>query len=184
MFPLVADLRGRSALVVGAGRVGVHKAAQLIDAGASVTVVTDQVLAPLPDGLAHLVLRPYREGDLEGRFLCVAATGRADVNDAIVDEANRRNMLLNVVDDLGRSNFFFTAVHRDGDVVVSVSTGGASPALAQWIRHTVVRSLPTNLAAVARRLRAERAALHDEGQSTEGRDWMTRVRELVNATDD
>jgi siroheme synthase (precorrin-2 oxidase/ferrochelatase) len=70
-------------------------------------------------------------------------------------------------------------VHRDGDVVVSVSTEGSSPALAQWVRNVVATALPKNLAAVARRLRAERDALHASGQSTENLAWMQRVEELV-----
>jgi siroheme synthase-like protein len=180
MFPLVVDLTDRPVVVIGAGKVGVHKAAQLLEAGALVTVITDVVLAPVPDGVAALHLRSYRYGDLEGALLVVAATGDPDVNDRIVAEANERNILLNVVDDLSRSNFYFTAVHRDGDVIVSVSTGGSSPALAQWVRNTVAKALPRNLASVARALRAERSALHDAGESTENREWMQRVNQLVD----
>lgn len=179
MFPLVVDLRGRKVVVIGAGRVGAHKARQLLESGALVTVISDVVLAPLPPGIEELKLRPYEHGDLVDALLVVAATGDGAVNDEIVKEANERNLLLNVVDDLGRSNFYFTAVHRDGDVVVSVSTGGSSPALAQWVRDTAAKALPRNLASVARRLRAERSAMHEAGQSTENREWMHRVEELT-----
>jgi siroheme synthase (precorrin-2 oxidase/ferrochelatase) len=75
-------------------------------------------------------------------------------------------------------------VHRDGDVVVSVSTGGASPALAQWVRAVAARSLPNNLARAARQLRDERRALHDKGESTEGLPWMDRVNELIGDDSD
>jgi siroheme synthase (precorrin-2 oxidase/ferrochelatase) len=70
-------------------------------------------------------------------------------------------------------------VHRDGDVVVSVSTEGASPALAQEIRSMIVQRLPSNLGEVASQLRTERTALHLEGSSTEGLDWKPRIRELL-----
>lgn len=183
MFPLVVDLRGRRVVVIGAGHVGAHKAAQLLRAGARVTIITDVVIAPLPDGVATVVLRPYQHGDLSGAFLAVAATGSGEVNDLIVAEAAERNILLNVVDDGRRSNFFFTAVHRDGDVLVSVSTEGASPALAQWVRNTIASVLPKNLASVARRLREERVSLHAAGQSTENRPWMARVQELLGEGD-
>ena len=142
MFPLIVDLTNRRVVVIGAGRVGVHKAAQLLDSGALVTMISSEVLAPVPAGVAELRVRPYEQGDLAEALLVVAATGDAAVNDLIVKEANERNILVNVVDDLGRSDFYFTAVHRDGDVVVSVSTGGASPALAQWVRDAVARALP------------------------------------------
>lgn len=178
MFPLVAALEGRRVVVVGAGRVGARKATQLRAAGARVTVVASEVLAPLPEGV-DLVARPYRAGDLAGAALCVSATGDAAVDDLIVAEARDRRVWLNVVDDPVRSTFFFTAVHRAGDVVVSVSTEGAAPALAQWVRDLVARVLPANLGDVARHLRAERRDLHVAGESTEGRDWRARVVALV-----
>ncbi len=180
MFPLVVDLTNRRVVVIGAGEVGVGKAAQLVETGARVTVISDEALAPIPDGVETVLLRRYQHGDLAGAFVVVVATGRAEVNDRIVEEANERNLLVNVVDDPGRSNFFFTAVHRDGDVVVSVSTGGASPALAQWVRNAVARTLPRNLATVARQLREERSAIHALGESTEGRAWSARVQELID----
>lgn len=179
MFPLVVDLTGRRVVVIGAGRVGAHKAAQLLASGARVTVISERVIAAVPDGVEALHVRRYEAGDLDGALLVVAATGDASVNDEIVREAGERNVLLNVVDDLARSNFYFTAVHRDGDVLVSVSTGGASPALAQWVRNAVANALPTNLASVARTLRGERAAIHATGASTENRAWMARVEQLT-----
>jgi precorrin-2 dehydrogenase/sirohydrochlorin ferrochelatase len=179
MFPLVVDLRSRRVLVIGAGRVGAHKVSQLLAAGARVTVFTEEVRAPVASGIESLVLRAYQPGDLEGAFLVVSATGDGAVNDLVVQEARELNILLNVVDDAGRSNFFFTAVHRDGDVVVSVSTEGSSPALAQWVRNAVALALPKNLAAVARQLRKERDALHSSGKSTENLEWMSRVQELI-----
>jgi precorrin-2 dehydrogenase/sirohydrochlorin ferrochelatase len=184
MFPLVADLRGRRVVVIGAGRVGADKAAALLECGARVTMISDRVLAPLPEGLDQVLVRPYQPGDLAGALLVVAATANPTVNDAIVDEANERDVLVNVVDDLARSNFHFTANYRDGDVLVSVSTAGASPALAQWVRNRVAGALPKNLAHVARQLRRERAQLHDAGESTERQPWAARVNELVGESGD
>ncbi len=180
MFPLVVDLTNRRVVVIGAGRVGVHKALQLLECGARVTMIGEEVLAPVPDGVENLLVRRFEPGDLAGALLVVAATGDGQVNDAIVEEANQRNILLNVVDDVARSNFYFTAVHRDGDVIVSVSTGGSSPALAQWVRNAIAKALPKNLARVARQLRAERDAIHAGGESTEDREWMARVIELTS----
>jgi precorrin-2 dehydrogenase/sirohydrochlorin ferrochelatase len=173
------DLVGRRVVVVGAGRVSKQKVALLLAAGAKVTIITEAVVVPVAEDIEELILRPYQYGDLAGAFLAVSATGSSEVNDLVVVEARERNTLLNVVDDAARSNFFFTAVHRDGDVVVSVSTEGSSPALAQWVRNFVATSLPKNLADVARRLRAERDDVHARGESTENRAWMQRVEELV-----
>jgi precorrin-2 dehydrogenase len=179
MLPVALELGGRRVVVVGAGRAGLGKAAQLLEAGAEVTLVAPRVDGVVPDGVT-LVPREYRRGDLDGTVLAVSATGLDEVNDAIVDEARARGVLLNVVDDPVRSGFFFTAVHRAGDVVVSVSTSGAAPALAQWLRDHLARQLPANVAWVAARLRDERRALHESGASTEGLDWRARVATLIS----
>ena len=180
MLPLALKLTGKDVLVIGAGRVGTGKAGLLVDAGARVTIITRDVLAELPRGLTSLEEREYRDGDLRGYALVVSATGDAATNDRVVDEARRESIWLNVVDDPQRSDFYFTAVHRAGDVTVSVSTEGASPALAQELRSMIARSLPDNLADVAQTLRRERDDLHDRGTSTEGIDWRPRIRELLD----
>lgn len=175
MLPVVIDLAGRPVTVVGAGTVGARKVAQLLEVGAVVTVIAETVRRPLPSGVALLRRRRYQSGDLAGAFLVVAATGDHDVDDAIVAEAAARGQLLNVVDDATRSSFYFTALHRDGDVVVSVSTSGSSPALASWIRDRIAASLPSGLGVVAQRLSTARAAYHAAGVSTESlawRDWI------------
>jgi siroheme synthase-like protein len=180
VLPLAFKLTGKPVLVIGAGRIGTGKAQLLVEAGARVTLLTTEILAALPEGLHAVELRSYAPGDLLGFVLVIAATGNPEVNDLIVDEAHSLGVWLNVVDDPTRSDFFFTAVHRDGDVVVSVSTEGASPALAQEIRSMIVERLPSRLGDVATQLRAERAALHHDGASTEGVDWKPRIRELLS----
>ncbi len=180
MLPLALRLTGKDVLVIGAGRIGAGKAGLLVDAGARVTIITRDVLAELPRGLAALEEREYRDGDLRGYALVVSATGDAATNDRVVEEARRENIWLNVVDDPQRSDFYFTAVHRDGDVVVSVSTEGASPALAQEVRSMIAERLPDNLGQVAQALRRERDDFHERGASTEGIDWRPRIRELLS----
>ena len=183
MLPLALKLTGKDVLVIGAGRIGTGKAQLLVDAGARVSMIASEVLAQLPSGLANFEQREYLDGDVRGYALVVSATGDPAANDRIVNEARRENVWLNVVDDPERSDFYFTAVHRAGEVVVSVSTEGASPALAQEVRSMIAAYLPQNLADVAHQLRTERAAHHANGTSTEGVDWRPRIRELLERTE-
>lgn len=183
MLPLAFDLRGRDVLVIGLGRIGAHKARQLLEAGARVHVITDVALVDVPEGLASYQCRPYQPGDLAGHWFVVSATANAPVNDQIVAEAKERRVFYNVVDDLERCAFYFMALHRDGEVIVAVSSSGASPSLAQWVRERVARALPRGLATVAAQLRADRTAMHAAGESTE-RDWSERVHELTGHLDD
>ena len=183
MLPLAIKLTDKDVLVIGAGRVGAGKAGLLVETGARVTMIAREIGADLPRDLASFEQREYRDGDLRGYTLVVSATGDATVNDRIVEEARREHVWLNVVDDPARSDFYFTAVHRDGDVVVSVSTEGASPALAQELRSMIAERLPDNLGDVAQQLRRERDELHADGSSTEGLDWRPRIRELLGGTE-
>ncbi len=178
MLPLAVDVARRDVLVVGMGRVGAHKARLLLEAGARVHVISEALRAPVPAGVASLRRRSYQPGDAAGHFLVVSATADDAVNDQIVADAALERTLVNVVDDPARCNFYFTSVHRDGDVIVSVSTSGASPSLAQWIRRRVQEVLPVGLGHVANALREERATMHARGESTE-LDWSARVAALV-----
>ncbi len=179
MLPLAFKLDGLDVLVVGAGVIGARKAVQLVEAGARVSVIAEEVRVIMPDGVASVEERRYRPGDLAGYFLVVSATGDPETNDLIVAEATRARIWLNVVDDPERSSFYFMALHRQGDVTVAVSTSGAAPALAQAVRSHVAERLPANLDDVARTLREERQALHEQGATTENLDWPARIRELL-----
>lgn len=180
MLPVSLKLDGLRVLVLGAGAVGAAKAARLLEAGARVTVLSDDVRVDLPTGVERVIRRPYQAGDLAGYALVVSAVGSATVNVEVVAEARERGQWINVVDDLERSSFYFSALVRRGAVSVAVSTEGASPALAQELRDRVETMMPSHVARVAEVLRAERDAIHAAGASTEGRSWRERVCQLLD----
>ncbi len=179
MLPLAFEMKDLPVLVLGAGNVGARKVSQLLDAGARVDVISENVNAELPPGVSSLKVRRYATGDLDNYWLVVSAIGDPLINELVVQEAFRLRVWLNVVDDPVRSTFYFTALHRQGDVVVAVSTQGASPALAQELRDIVAAALPKNVAQVAEQLRGARHLIHSTGESTEGIDWQRRVRSLL-----
>lgn len=128
------DLNGRDCLVVGGGTVGHEKVSGLLKSGARVTVVAPEIsdeVAALPVELLH---REYRTSDLDGRRLVIAATSVEEVNRRVFADAEERNLFCNVADVPELCSFILPAVHRQGPIVVAVSTGGASPALAQVLR--------------------------------------------------
>ncbi len=150
------DLTGRAVLVVGGGRVALEKALALVDCGARVTVVAPEIVPELGCLPVALVRRRYRPEDLEGQFLVVAATSTRSVDEAVFGDAEARGLLCNVVDVPELCSFILPAVHREGPIAVAVSTGGASPALAQRLRDEIARVVRPEHAALARRLRALR----------------------------
>ena len=140
-YPAILDIAGRGALVVGAGKVGEGKIANLVTAGAKVKVVsltaTPQVRRWADEATIELELRPYESADLDGRFLVIAATEDNDTNVRVFEDAERRQMLCNVVDVTHLCNFILPSIVRRGDLAIAVSTGGASPALARRIRLSI-----------------------------------------------
>jgi precorrin-2 dehydrogenase len=147
------DLAGRSCLVVGAGHVALEKARGLLECDARVTVVAPDVCDELRELPVELLERRYRPSDLGGRFLVVAATSETQLNRAIYRDAESRALLCNVVDVPELCSFILPAVVRRDPIAIAVSTGGASPALAQRIRDDVARAVGPHHVAVARRLR-------------------------------
>jgi precorrin-2 dehydrogenase/sirohydrochlorin ferrochelatase len=155
-FLACLDLRGRDCLVVGGGRVATEKVHGLLECEAAVTVVAPEIDAELRTAGVRLHARPFTSSDVVGRFLVVAATSDRRVNSAVSSAAERRHTLCNVADDPELCNFILPAVIRRGPIAVGVSTGGASPALAQRIRDDVDKLLGPEHAELAERLAALR----------------------------
>jgi uroporphyrin-III C-methyltransferase/precorrin-2 dehydrogenase/sirohydrochlorin ferrochelatase len=145
-YPVALDIRGRTAVVIGGGPLAEAKVSGLREAGARVTVVAQAPSARLEqlasEGTISLHRREYRDGDLDGAYLAIAALETAEerrLHAAIWREAERRRVLLNAADDVQHCHFIAPAIHRQGDVTVAVSTGGASPALAVHLRDAIAR---------------------------------------------
>jgi siroheme synthase-like protein len=138
-YPVALDLRDRLCLVVGGGPVAEAKVEGLLAAGARVTVVSPELTEPLAawaiDG--RIIHRPheYRPDDLDGQQLVFSATDQREVTAAVSAEARRRGLWVNAADDPAFCDFLLPSVLRRGRLVVAVSTGGASPALAARVRR-------------------------------------------------
>jgi len=115
--------------------------------------------------------RRYRSGEAAGYRLVVSATGIADVDGAVAADAEAAGVWVNSADDAERCTFLLPSVHRDGSVSIAVSTGGASPALATWLRRRVADDLGPGLGILAALLEEARQRVHAEGRSTEAIDW-------------
>lgn len=138
-YPVNLQMTGKRCAVIGGGAVAERKVGPLLKAGAVVTVFSPQVT----DALSRLVQarqithvdRPYRQGDLAGFFLAICATDDGAVNQAAAREAEARGMLLNVADAPELGNFSVPAQVVRGDLLLTVSTNGKSPALARLLRQ-------------------------------------------------
>src|SRR5215211_880935 len=138
-YPVLLELGGRRAAVIGELAVEAGKVEGLLAAGAEVTVVAkgpEAALARLsvdPRVVVHR--RGYRgPDDLTGAVLCVASAAEPGVRNAIAADARAAGVLVNVMDDVANCDFAAPAIVRRGDLVVAVGTGGRAPALASRLR--------------------------------------------------
>lgn len=139
LYVACLNLRGRRALVVGAGPVGLEKIEGLLACEAEVTVVATSAVARVMEladaGRIVLHERAYEEADLDGCFLAIAATSDTALNTRIYEDAEARSMLVNVVDVPELCNFILPAIVRNEMLTVAISTAGASPALAKRMKR-------------------------------------------------
>jgi precorrin-2 dehydrogenase / sirohydrochlorin ferrochelatase len=165
-YPVNLDLRERLCVVVGGGRVAERKTLSLLEAGAEVKVVSPTLTPKLADLAASgKVLRvplPFHETHLAGAHLVIAATNDLAVNHAVAQFCRKKGILVNVAAPPEESSFIVPSVVERGNLVIAVSTNGASPALSRNIRQELEKQygpeydlLLTRLAAVRKRLQEE-----------------------------
>ena len=171
-FPVNLNLHGRPVLVVGGGRIALRKVEQLLMADAEVTVLSPMFVEEFTSLPVTLVERVYAAGDVDAFRLVITATGNTPVDQQIFDECEAKGIWINSADDPERCAFTLPAALRRGDLMVTVSTGGASPALASWLRSHLELSIVPEFEEVVSRLAIERARIHAEGESTENVQWQ------------
>ncbi len=179
-YPIHLDIRQRRCLVVGGGRVAARKIRGLLASGARVAVISPQLHPELEDlatsGRIDWVAREYRPGDLEGAYLAIAATSHPTVNGRIAAEARGLGVLCNVVDQPTAGTFTLPSVVRRGDLVLTVSTSGQSPALAKHLRKALEERFGIEYEKLLRLLGLVRRRLLDAGRDPEAhREIFTRL---------
>ncbi len=181
-YPIALNLSGRLCLVVGGGRVARRKVEGLLEAGARVRLVAPAVDQKLSESAAGKRIewraRRFEAADVEGCWLVVAATDDEAVNRDVAAAAEAAGVWCNVVDRPELCSFIVPAVLRRGDLLVSVSTGGASPLLAGRIRDHLAREFDPAWADYLDLLRrARRAVLARGGPAAENKALFTRILE-------
>jgi len=135
-------LRGRRSLVIGGGEIGLEKVEGLLACDGDVTLIAPEAVPELEqlaaEGSIAWERRDYAgPDDLEGMFMVIAATDDTDTNIRIYEDAERRAMLVNVVDVPPLCNFILPAIVRTGPLAIAISTAGASPALAKRMKRQI-----------------------------------------------
>ena len=144
MFPAFLKLQGRRVVVVGGGPVAASKLGALQAAGARVVVVAPEVCDAIRSAAVDVIQRAFEPADLDGAWLVVAAAP-PDVNRSVAEEAERRQLFVNAVDDPSNASVYLGGVVRRPGLTLAISTDGAAPALAGLLREALDHMLPDDL---------------------------------------
>jgi len=143
-YPVLVDLQGKKALVVGGGKVAQRKIETLLEHGATVQVVAKELTASLEElrraGRIEFLGEEFSETFVDGVFVVFAATDDASLNRRVSRTAQQRSLLVNAVDQPADCNFIVPSVLSRGDLVIAVSTSGKSPAFARKVRVELEQS--------------------------------------------
>jgi siroheme synthase-like protein len=175
-YPVNLLVAGKRCLVVGGGAVAARKAAGFVAAGADVQVVAKEIsdaMRAVPG--VTLCERDYDPRDLDGCRLVIVATDDPALNGEVSRAADARGIWVNAADDPANCTFTLPATIHRGDLLVTVSTGGRSPAVASWVRARLEADLPPELSTLLDLVSAERDRFQREGRSTESIDWQKAI---------
>jgi precorrin-2 dehydrogenase/sirohydrochlorin ferrochelatase len=146
-------LKGRRCLVIGGGEVGLEKVEGLLLCDGDVSLIAPDAVPELAsyaeEGSIKWERREFSDEDLDGAFLAIAATNDSEVNIAVSEAAERRAMLVNVVDVPPLCNFILPAIVRTGPLAIAISTAGASPALAKRMKREIAEEFGEHYARLA-----------------------------------
>jgi len=182
LYPVMINIEGKKAVVIGGGSVALRKAKDLLECGARVTIIAPEIhdeIAHLADshaGRIDVVKRKYSSGDCEGALIVFSATDDETVNNAVYAEASSRNILINAVDDPPNCSFFMPSWFSRNGLIVAVSTSGISPSMSARIRRDLERSIP---ASVDESLDALKQARHIIQEDNDFSDLSSEKRGII-----
>lgn len=167
-YAIHVNLTGCTTLVVGAGAVGLRKIQGLIAACPQKIIILDpalkhnnvrdpleKIFAEFPHIKPIFLARSPQESDFHGVRLAFAATDNSEINRQVYTFCQRHNVLCNMAD--AQYNDFTVPAHSSTEGIdITLSTGGASPALARQLRldiEELIKKRYTGLSGVLKRLR-------------------------------
>ncbi|MCL2154817.1 MAG: bifunctional precorrin-2 dehydrogenase/sirohydrochlorin ferrochelatase [Leptospirales bacterium] len=168
LYPIMLNMSGQQAVIIGGGDVALRKLSDLTLAGANIKIISpefnDEIIkvSELFKDRITLIKRKYKKNDLDSALLVFSATNDSDVNREIFNEAKEKNILINAVDDPPNCSFYIPSFIRRGDLILSVSTSGASPAMAARLRREMEEHIPENIEIILERLNKARILLKED----------------------
>lgn len=186
-FPFMIELDNERCLIAGGGTVAYRKVCSMLEFGAVVTVVSPEFCPELLELAEHparltLIKRCVQPQDIDGAFVVIMATDDEKVNHDMAELCRQQRILVNVVDVKADCGFYFPAIIKDKEVVISVSTGGQSPVLAGTIKRNIESHLGRNYGDIAERMGElrEQVKAQIDGEEERKKAFQQMVRSLLD----
>jgi precorrin-2 dehydrogenase / sirohydrochlorin ferrochelatase len=162
-LPIILDLRNKKILVVGGGAIAVEKLSRIADCAGEITVVATQCSPQMEEYIHKYSLTVHRRAfdvsDLDGMDIVIAAIDSLELQSDIYEKANARKILCNAVDLPSYCHFIFPSIIRKSDLIVAISTSGASPAAAKYLKRFFEKLIPDNIGEFLTMMREKRNSL-------------------------
>lgn len=186
LYPVFLNIAHRSVVVIGGGEVALRKIRDLLKAGAQISAISPEFhqdilkLSEEQGKNLKLIKREYREGDLMDAILAFSTTDDPEINRRVFGEAEEKNIFINSADDPPHCSFIVPSWNQRGDLLLALSTGGASPAMSARLRRELEAHIPDNIERILVVLREARDILMSEDEfhpmgSTERGELLKRI---------
>ena len=168
-FPFFIDLEGKEGLVIGGGSVALRKVEKLLPYGPKLTVIAPEILPEIKkhEGISCMEI-PFTASALEGKNFVIATSDHARVNHEAARLCRERGILVNVVDDKEACTFLFPALVKRGELSVGISTGGASPSAAVYVKEQIDQLLAEDFGEILDELAALRPLVMEKAAKDRG----------------
>jgi siroheme synthase-like protein len=166
-YPIFFNLRSKTGVVVGGGKVAFRKLKTLLDCGVDLTVISPkpcpEIVKLSKDRSIRLIRRDYEAGDLKDAMIAIVCTDVKKVNRKVAGDARKAGVLVNVADDPEPSDFIIPSFFRRRNLTIAVSTSGVSPALARKIRSKLEKSFGEEYGSLLSIIGEVRSAIKEKG---------------------
>lgn len=178
-YPIFLDLKSKSSVIIGGGKVAERKALGLLSAGAKVTVISPEVTSIInglsKKGSLTIIKRSYSKGDLKGAFLAVLASNKKAINIKAHEEAKSSGVLVNAVDDPEHCDFIVPSIVDRGSLLIAISTSGKIPALSRKLREDLEKEYGEEYSAFVEILGQARSILLKKGVKNDKKEKIIKA---------
>jgi len=162
-FPAYFNLENRKILLIGGGPIALEKLEKLLDFTPHIDIITKESLPEFESFATqhHLSIkkRAYSQGDILDYDIVIVATNTIALHKSIYEESRNTRVLVNSVDDTAYCDFIFPSYIKKGDLTISISTSGTSPAMAKRIRLYIERLIPSAIVPFLKEMKSFRKSM-------------------------